>query len=105
MFALSQFFDHGLPSHEKQNQDRRVERSVASAILVGLFVGCFVAHALPERSQPASWTILAEVANLIRALIAAVGIRYFGRGLHLFDTLRGAMIFYFFAVVLAPPRR
>jgi two-component system sensor histidine kinase UhpB len=62
-----------------------------------------VGNYLPHRDgAPVSWVLMAEGANYIRALVAAGGIRYFGLHTPGFDTLRGVVVFLWFAVVLAP---
>jgi PAS domain S-box-containing protein len=51
---------------------------------------------------PASWSLGAEAANVLPALIAAGGIGYLGRGTRHFHTLRGVGVFLLAAVLLAP---
>ena len=68
------------------------------AYLVASFIAHFAASWPP---WPITWVVLAEGANLSRALIAAIGIRYFLRSPQL-DSLRGVLIFVLMAVLLAP---
>jgi PAS domain S-box-containing protein len=69
------------------------------ACLVASFAGHFAAC---WPAWPFTWVVLAEGANLSRALIAAIGLGYFSRGSLRLDTLRGAVIFVLVAVLLAP---
>jgi PAS domain S-box-containing protein len=58
---------------------------------------------IPHRyDSPASWVLLAEAANFIRALLAAGGIRYFDPDGPRLDTFRGAATFLAFAVAIGP---
>ncbi|HEV3302130.1 MAG TPA: sensor histidine kinase [Planctomycetaceae bacterium] len=61
-------------------------------------LGNFVPH---QQGWPISWVLLTEVVNLLRALLAAGGIRYFN-GSARFDSLRGVAVFLLLAVLLAP---
>ena len=59
---------------------------------------------IPHRQAGAtlSFALLTEIPNCLRAVIAALGLRRFaGRPLR-FDTLRGMLAFFAFAVLLAP---
>jgi signal transduction histidine kinase len=62
-------------------------------------VGNYIPH---QQGWPTSWVLLTEVANFIRALLAAGGMRYFGAGSARIDSLRGVAVFLLFAVFLAP---
>jgi len=68
------------------------------AYLLASFVAYFAAC---WPTWPLTWVVLTEGANLSRALIAAIGIRYFFRSPRL-DTLRGVVIFVLMAALLAP---
>ena len=46
--------------------------------------------------------VLYNLADIIKVLIAAVGVRWFAGGLRAFDNLRGLVLYIAFAVVLAP---
>ena len=46
--------------------------------------------------------VLYNVADIVKVLIAAVGVRRFAGGLRAFDNLRGLVLYIAFAVVLAP---
>src|SRR5262249_2030711 len=61
--------------------------------------GNVVAH---QQGWPISWVLLTEVVNLLRALLAASGMRYFSDGPARFDSLQGVAAFLLFAVFLAP---
>jgi two-component system, LuxR family, sensor kinase FixL len=67
--------------------------------LVAAFVGHFAAR---WPTWPFTWVALAGLANLSKALIAAIGLVYFSRGPARLDTLRGVVIFVLVAVLLAP---
>ena len=67
--------------------------------LLAAFVGHFAARWL---AGPLTWVALAGLANLSKALIAAVGIGYCARGFPQLDRLRGVVIFVLMAVLLAP---
>src|SRR5262245_14716331 len=69
------------------------------AYLLASSLGNYLPH---QQGWPISWVLLAEVANLFRALLAAGGIRYFNAGSVRFDSLRGVAAFLLFAVFLAP---
>jgi len=62
-------------------------------------IGSYLPHRLAGSSS--SFTLMAEIANYARALLAAWGVRRFGDPRRL-DTLRGMTVFLLFAVVLAP---
>jgi C4-dicarboxylate-specific signal transduction histidine kinase len=68
--------------------------------LLTAFIGRILAYSGLE--WPTTWVLLADGANMTRALVAAGGIRYFTRDVPRFDNLRGVMLFLLFAVILAP---
>jgi two-component system sensor histidine kinase UhpB len=67
--------------------------------LLASALGNYIPH---QHGWPTSWVLLTEVANFIRALLAAGGMRYFGGGSARFDSLKGIAVFLLFAVFLAP---
>ncbi len=67
--------------------------------LVAAFVGHFAAR---WPAWPLTWVALAGLANLLKALIAAIGIGYCAHGSPQLGTLRGVVIFVLMAVLLAP---
>jgi two-component system sensor histidine kinase UhpB len=67
--------------------------------LLASAAGNVVAH---QQGWPISWVLLTEVVNLLRALLAAAGMRYFSDGPTRFDSLLGVAAFLVFAVFLAP---
>jgi two-component system, LuxR family, sensor kinase FixL len=69
------------------------------AYLVAAFLGHFAAR---WEAGPLTWVALGGLANLSKALIAAIGIGYCARGSPQLDTLRGVVIFVLMAVLLAP---
>jgi integral membrane sensor domain MASE1 len=62
-------------------------------------LGTLVPHL---RGWPTSWALETEAANLLRALVAAGGVRYLSGGPLRLDTLRGVGVFLVVAVLLAP---
>jgi PAS domain S-box-containing protein len=52
--------------------------------------------------RPLTWLLLADTANIARALVAVWGVRQFADQPARFDTLRNASVFIVFAVALAP---
>ena len=62
--------------------------------------GNFWPHLAHERLT--SFVLSTECANVLRALIAAVGLRWFGESSKLFQTLKGTVVFLVFAVILGP---
>ncbi|HMJ85184.1 MAG TPA: MASE1 domain-containing protein, partial [Vicinamibacterales bacterium] len=69
-------------------------------VLLAASVGDYLPHR--QGGASLSFALLAELANHLRAVIAALGLRRFaGRPLR-FDTLRGMVAFFAFAVFLAP---
>jgi integral membrane sensor domain MASE1 len=67
--------------------------------LLASAAGNVVAH---QQGWPISWVLMTEVVNLLRALLAAGGMRYFSDGPARFDSLQGVAAFLVFAVFLAP---
>lgn len=62
----------------------------------------FVAHALPHWAGWApDWVLMAETANLTKALVAAIGIRHFSPAPQ-FDSLGRTVIFIVFGVFIGP---
>jgi signal transduction histidine kinase/CheY-like chemotaxis protein len=69
-------------------------------VLLAASVGDYLPHR--QAGASLSFALLAELANHLRAVIAVLGLRRFaGRPLR-FDTLRGMVAFFAFAVFLAP---
>jgi len=70
------------------------------ALLVAATIGDF----LPHRSLGAStsFALMTEIANHLRALLAAIAIRRLGHARCPFDSLREVVVFLAFAVFLAP---
>jgi two-component system, LuxR family, sensor kinase FixL len=65
-----------------------------TASFVGHFAACWP-------TWPLTWVVLADVANLSKSLIAAIGINYFS-GCARLDTLRRVVVFVLAAVLFAP---
>lgn len=67
------------------------------------FLAAAIGNYLPHRTEsPASWVLMAELANFVRALMAAGGIRYIIRGGPCFESVRGVVTFLALAVVVGP---
>jgi PAS domain S-box-containing protein len=67
------------------------------------FTAGVLAHFIGHWPQwPLSWVLLADVANMFRAGIAAIGIRRLSKGACRLDTLHGVVVFIVFVVFIAP---
>jgi PAS domain S-box-containing protein len=69
-------------------------------LLLAAAAGDFWPHLQHERMT--SFVLTTEAANLVRALVAALGVRWLDHRPGFFDTLRGMVVFVVFGVVLAP---
>ena len=69
-------------------------------VLLAATAGDLLPHL--QAGASASFALLTEIPNHVRAVIAAVGLRAFAGPSLRFDTLRGMLAFFAFAVLLAP---